>query len=201
MVAKRYVDVFEAYDRFAKGHKVEESVWDYEVIPKSASAMKKRYDLDFRGGIIPTDQDMVDRLFLAGVDFLLTNGIYNKDTGRVMTITEDELYEGLKMAPKSLRLGTGKERCKCKARHGNSATRPIIEGGPTGSPVSESVYEAMIQSYAQEPMVDTIVSGVLNTIEGHAAETNSPWELKATMAEIRHVRQATALAGRPGMCI
>ncbi len=201
MVAKRYVDVFEAYDRFTAGPRIDESTWDFEVIPNSASMMKERYDLKFGKGILPTDQDMVDRLFLAGVDLLLTNGIYNRDSGRVLSITEDELYEGLKMAPKSLKLGKGKERCKCKARHGNSLRRPIIQGGPTGAPVSETLFEPLIESYAHEPMVDTIVSGVMSTIDGRTPETNSPWELKATMAEVRHVRQAATLAGRPGLCI
>lgn len=201
MVARRYLDVFETYDRFAEGKKVTEQEWDYEIIPNNATLMKKRYEIDFGDSIIPMDQDLVDRLFLAGVDMLITTGIYNTDLKTCLSIEEDELYEGLKMAPKKLKLGKGKDRCTCKARRGNSIRKPVIQGGPTGAPVSEPIFTQMIESYAREPTVDTIVSGVLNTVDGHPAMANTPWEIKATMAEVRYNREATRRAGRPGMCI
>ncbi len=201
MAARRYVDVFEAYDRFTQGDKVQEPYWDYNIVHSTAVLMKDRYDLDFGGNIVPEDQDMADNLFLAGVDMLLETGIYNIDLGRVMHIDEDELYEGIKMAPRKLNIGHGKDRCKCKARVGNSKKRPIIQGGPTGAPVSEEIFTSIIESYADEPMVDSIVSGVLETVDGHQVLTNTPWEIKATMAEVRYVREAVANSGRPGMGI
>lgn len=118
-----------------------------------------------------------------------------------MYLTEDEILEGIRKAPKKISLGYGKERVTCKSRHGNSQRRPIIEGGPTGAPVSEEIFSAMMQSYVQEPVVDTLVSGVLNTVCGQPATTNTPWEIRATLAEIRYVREACTLCGRPGMCI
>ena len=201
MTAKRYIDIYEAYDRFYDGERIREDQWDYSIVPMNASQMKEKYDISFGPDIIPTDEDLCERLFLAGVDMLLTTGFYNTDLGRVMHITEEELFEGLKMAPKKLTLGSGKDKRKCKARRGNAVRKPIIQGGPTGAPVSENIFVPMIQSYAQEPVVDTIVSGVLNTVNGHPATTNTPWEIRATMAEVRYVREAMLMAQRPGMCI
>jgi methylamine--corrinoid protein Co-methyltransferase len=201
MVAKKRVDIYEAYDRFYEGEKVREDLWDYTIIPSNASAMKEKYDISFGPDIIPSDPDLSDRLFLAGVDMLLTTGLYNYDLGRVMHISEDELYDGIKAAPKRLTLGFGKEKCECEARRGNDLRKPIIQGGPTGAPVSEEIFVPMIQSYVQEPVIDTIVSGVLNTVNGHAVSTNTPWEIRATMAEIRNVREASRMSHRPGMCI
>ncbi len=202
MASRKYVDVFEAYDRFSEGDRIPEETWDYQIIPSNARLMRERYDINFsKTDIVPTNADLIDRLFLAGIDMLMTTGIYNTDFNRVLKLEEDEIYEGLKMAPKKLSIGSGKEKVKCKARRGNAMRRPIIEGGPTGAPVSEDIFEAVIESYAQEPCVESIVSGVLNTVGRHAAVTNTPWEIKATMAEIRHVREATTLAGRPGMGI
>ena len=201
MTAKRYVDIYEAYDRFYEGKRVREDQWDYSIVPTNASLMKEKYDISFGPDIIPTDDDLCERLFLAGVDMLLTTGFYNPDLGRVMHITEEELFEGLKMAPKKLSLGSGKDRVKCKARRGNARRKPIIQGGPTGAPVSEDIFVSMIKSYAQEPVVDTIVSGVLNTVNNHPATTNTPWEIRATMAEVRYVREACLMSQRPGMCI
>ena len=43
-LAKR-VTVFDIYDRAKTGEKMEESVWDYQVIPQTASKLKKKYNL------------------------------------------------------------------------------------------------------------------------------------------------------------
>ena len=201
MTAKRYVDIFEAYDRFFKGERVTENDWDYNIVPKAAADIKEKFNISFGRDIIPTDEDLCERLFLADIDMLLTTGFYNTDLKRVMRIDEDELFEGLKMAPTKLQLGSGKDQRECQARRGNARRKPIIQGGPTGAPVSETSFVPMIRSYAQEPVVDTIVSGVLSTINNHPATTNTPWEIRATMAETRYVREACLLAQRPGMCI
>jgi methylamine--corrinoid protein Co-methyltransferase len=41
----------------------------------------------------------------------------------------------------------------------------------------------------------------MSTIDGHAPTANTPWEIKATLAEIRAVREGAARAGRPGIAI
>ena len=201
MTARRYVDVFEAYDRFIAGPRLSENDWDYKVVPEAASVMKERHSVKFTRDTVPEDPDLIDNLFLAGVDMLLQTGLYNSDMGRVMKITEDEIYEGIKMAPRRISLGSGKDKCKCEPRVGNSKNRPVIQGGPTGTPITESIFTSVIESYAGEPMVDAIVSGVLDSVNGHPVVTDSPWEIKATMAETRYVREATANSGRPGMAI
>ena len=201
MTAPRYVDVFDTYNRFISGDRILEKDWDYYLLPNNASLMKRRYEINFGSEIIPEDQDMLDRLFVAGIDMLITTGVYNRDTGTRLKLTEDEIYEGLKMAPKKLTLGEGKDAVECTARRGNSMNKPIIEGGPTGAPVSEAIYPTLIESYAQEPMVDAIVTGVLETVKGHPSVKNSPWEVRATMHELTYAHNALIAAGRPGMAI
>lgn len=132
---------------------------------------------------------------------LATTGFYNTDLGRVLSLTEDEIYEGIKRAPKELTLGSGKDQCICRKRLGNADFKPLVEGGPTGAPVSEEIYIPMMRSYAQESTVDLLVSGVLNTVDGYPSTTNTPWEIRATLAEIRYVREAALMANRPGLGI
>lgn len=201
MVVPRALDIFESFDRFVSGKKVREDVWDYVTVPKNALAMKEKYDINFDDKIVPEDEDLIDRLFLAGVDMLATTGFYNTNLGRALVVTDEEIFEGMKKAPKKIRMGTGNERVTCKARRGNSRKKPTIQGGPTGAPVSEEIFSAMMQSYAQEATVDTLVSGILNTIGGKPSTTNTPWEIKATLAELRYVREACSMTGRPGMGI
>lgn len=201
MVAPRALDIYESFDRFASGKKVREDTWDYVTVPTNALAMKEKYKISFTDKIIPDDDDLKDRLFLAGIEMLVCTGFYNTNLGRVLSVSEEEIFEGLKKAPKKVKMGRGNERVSCKARKGNSKRKPIIQGGPTGAPVSEEIYQNMMQSYAQETAVDTLVSGILNTVSGRPSTTNTPWEIKATLAEIRYVREACSMAGRPGMGI
>lgn len=197
----RPVDIFEAYNRFAVGKKVREDTWDYITVPTNALEMKEKYNISFGKDIVPDDDDLSDRLFHAGMEMLVTTGFYNTNLGRVMYLTEEEIIQGIRKAPRKITLGSGKDQVVCESRQGSQSRPPIIEAGPTGAPVSESVFQAMIQSYVQEPVVDTLVSGVLNTVCGQASTTNTPWEIRATMAEIRYIREACSLCGRPGMGI
>jgi methylamine--corrinoid protein Co-methyltransferase len=201
MTVSRALNVFDSFDRFVTGSKVREDTWDYVTIPTNAMNMKEKWNISFDNKIIPEDDDLSDRLFHAGLEMLAVTGFYNTNLGRALSISEEEILEGIKSAPKKIRLGRGKEMVSCKSRHGNSRRKPIIQGGPTGASVSEDMFSPMMQSYAQEATVDVLVSGVLNTVSGHPATTNTPWEIKATLAEIRYVREACCMVGRPGMGI
>jgi len=201
MAPARPLSVFDVYDRFMKGKKVTEAEWDYQIIPTNAAAMKKKYNIKFGKEMIPEDKDLKNRLFQAGMEMLVTTGFYNSDLGRVMNITEEEIREGIKKTPTKLLLGEYRDAARFEPRHGNDRRKPIIQGGPTGAPVSEEVFVQVMQSYAQEATVDTLVNGVMATIEGHSATTNTPWEIKAELAELRAVREARIRAGRPYMAI
>lgn len=201
MSAQRSSDIFETFDRFNVGRKVREDSWDYSVVPTNAMLMKEKYNVEFGTDIISTDPDLLDRLFAAGIEMLATTGFYNTDSGRVLTLNEEEIYSGIKKSPKSVKIGNGNQQIVCSGRRGNSRKKPIIQGGPTGAPVSEEIFGSLIQSYAQEPVVDTLVSGVMSTVNGHAPSPGTPWEIRATMAEIRQIRQATAMSCRPGLGI
>ena len=201
LAVSRALTICDVYDRFQTGEKVSESDWDYKIIPTNASELKVKYKLDFGKSIVPEDKDLMNRLFEAGMEMLVKTGFYNTDMGRVLKITEEEIWEGIKKTPTSLVLGEGKDSAKFEPRHGNSSKKPVIQGGPTGAPVSVEVFVQVMQSYAQEAIVDTLVNGVMSTIEGRPAITNTPWEIKATMAELRAVKEARVRAGRPYMAI
>jgi len=195
------LSVYETFLKSERGQKMPESHWDNRVVPEAAKEIKEKYAIEFSSELIPTDKALIDNLFLAGLEMLVSTGVYNTDTGRVIKISESEVMEGIKKAPKRLTFGEYRDAVTMEPRHGNSRLKPVIQGGPTGSTVSEEVFLPMIQSYAQEPVVDTIVNGVMATIDGIPATTNTPFELKATLAEIRAIREACNRAGRPYMGI
>lgn len=199
MAATRALTITDVYDRFVKGKKVKAEDWDYKVIPENLTALKQKYNLSFGKDIIPEDKEVKENLFNAGLEMLVTTGFYCQDLGRVMHVTEEEVWEGIKKTPTKLILGEGKDIARFYPRHGNSPVKPIIQGGPTGSPISEDIFVQVMQSYAQEGVVDTLVNGVMTTIEGHPAKTKTPYEIRATMAELRATKEARVRAGRPGL--
>lgn len=199
MTAQRALTITDVYDRFVKGKKVKAEDWDYKVIPENLTALKQKYNLSFGKDIIPEDKEVKENLFNAGLEMLVTTGFYCQDLGRVMHVTEEEVWEGIKKTPTKLILGEGKDIARFYPRHGNAPVKPIIQGGPTGSPISEDVFVQVMQSYAQEGVVDTLVNGVMTTIEGHPAKTRTPYEIRATMAELRATKEARVRAGRPGL--
>ena len=199
MAATRPLTVTDVYERFVKGKKVPESEWDYTIIPQNLTALKEKYHIDFGDEIIPEDPEVKDALFQAGLEMLVETGFYCQDLGRVMKVTEEEVWEGIKKTPKKLILGEGRDIARFYPRHGNSPVKPIIQGGPTGSPVSEEMFIKIMQSYAQEAVVDDLVDGVMDTVEGKKAKSGTPYEIRATMQELRMTKEARTRAGRPGL--
>ncbi len=200
MAATRALTITDVYERFVKGKKVPEADWDYKIVPENLSALKEKYNIKIDPNtIIPEDKELINNLFQAGLEMLVTTGFYCQDLGRVMKVTEEEVWEGIKKTPTKLILGEGRDIARFYPRKGNSPVKPIIQGGPTGSPISEDVFVKIMQSYAQESVVDDLVNGVMTTIEGKPAKSRTPYEVRATMAELRATKEARIRAGRPGL--
>lgn len=211
MVRARFLMLTDVYDRAVTGEKMDEKKYDFKVIPEITEKMCKEYDLWPAGAIakssfVPESNDQADRIFRAGWDLLVECGQYNIDTNRIVKVADDEVREGLKRCPKELWLGGpgGKDAAHMiprKVDGVNYEVKPLTQGGPTGAPITEPVFIKLMQSYAQEACVDTIVDGVLNTIEGVPGLPETPREVKAVMSEVTWIRIACMEAGRSGMAI
>lgn len=202
MALTKKVTVFDVFDRAKSGQKVDENVWDNKIIPQTASRLKEKYGIKMdKKVMVPTDKTLINNLFKAGLEMLVECGVYCMDTGRVIKYTEEEVLTSVTSAPSRVLLGEGKDAVMLECRSFEDSRPPLIQGGPTGAPVSEDVFIANHQSYAQEPLVDAIVDGVLQTINGHDPVPGSPWEIAAVKSEAIMVRAAQLRAGRPGMSL
>ena len=200
MGVKQKAGVFESYDRALLGPKIEEKEWDRKVIPEAAKKLKEKYKLNFDlKRIIPTDDDLVDRLYQAGLEMLVTCGTLCTDTGRVINYTEEEVLNAVAGAPREIVIGEGRDARRMVARYGNDPCPPLNQGGPTGAPVSENIFIETHEAFAKEPLVDCIVNGVFDTIYGHPLASHTPWDIAAAKAESLALREAVRRAGRPGM--
>ncbi|SDF58544.1 hypothetical protein SPACI_001370 [Sporomusa acidovorans DSM 3132] len=200
MAIAKKLTVFDIYERAKTGPKVEEKEWDFKVIPQTAAKLKKKYGIKMdKKQIIPTDKELINNLFKAGLEMLVECGIYCIDTNRVIKYTKDEVLAAIESAPTRAIYGEGKEAVVMAPRSYTDKKAPIIQGGPTGAPCSEEHFLAIHQSYAQEPLVNTIVDGVLQTIKGYDPVPGSPHEIAAVKSEAILVRAAQDRAGRTGM--
>jgi methylamine--corrinoid protein Co-methyltransferase len=97
MTYRKSFDVYDFYDRAKTGEKITQDDWDLMVLPSKTMELKQKYGLDFKGEFVPTDKDMMEKLFKAGFELLLECGIFCTDTHRVVKYTETRSGMLLKM--------------------------------------------------------------------------------------------------------
>jgi methylamine--corrinoid protein Co-methyltransferase len=200
--ATRLLDIL---DRAYGGTIVDEKEFDLKVVAGGVASALHKYGIRFDPAhIIQSDDDMNDRLFQAAVEFLMSAGVFNKSTQRLMTFTRREIEEALKWAPTSVPYGEGPD-ARLLVRRGIGDPRPPqVSGGPIGTPLTEDQWIPIMQSYWQEPIIDLVVPGTLSTCFGREVRSRSPWEIVASWQEARFGEEAARRAGRPGiarMCV
>jgi methylamine--corrinoid protein Co-methyltransferase len=189
-------------DRAYDGPPCDERDFDLKHVAAGVARVVKEHDVKFdRSTIIQQDDAMIGRLWEASLDFLENCGVYNTSTSRRMMFTRREIEEYLASAPREAIIGEGRDARTEVYRSVEDPHPPIIIGGPVGSPLSEDMYVPIMQSYIQEPIVDTTTPGTLDSTYGREPRTQSPYEVVAAWQEVDLIFDAARRAGRPGMAI
>ena len=192
-------------DRVYSGPIVDEKKFDLQHVAHGVARAIREHDIKFdKDHIIQQDDELIDRVFEAALDFLEQCGIYHKDTQRLVTFTRSEIEEALQQAPSQVTIGEGPDSRVFQNRQVEDSRRPQVSGGPIGTPLSEDQYLPIMQSYWQEPIIDLVVPGCFSTIMGREIRSNSPLEIVASWHESRQGLEAARKAGRPGiarMCV
>jgi methylamine--corrinoid protein Co-methyltransferase len=76
-----------------------------------------------------------------------------------------------------------------------------MHSGPTGTPTGEEFHGLILQSCAQEPLVDCLGHGSVATYMGQMIIPGSPLEILAAQRDAVQARESVRKAGRPGMHI
>ncbi len=193
--------VLEFYDRALTGRRVEEKEFDMHILPGKLRELTQKYDIAYNPEEpVPQDMDMAKRAFEAALELLTEVGIYCRDTKSIIPIGAEEIKEALRNAPTSHAIGEGAEEVHCYVRDLGDKRRPIIIGGPGGTPLSEENFIDILTSCAIEH-IDGIITGALRTLFGRKIRANEPLELMACHYEALWAREAVRRAGKPGMSI
>jgi len=187
--------------RSEAGPYIKESDFDMKItrrIPELIQEYGLTYDPNV---LVPADDDLANRLFQAGMDLFLEMGVYNMSTQRRILFSKDEIEEALALIPRSFTVGTGKDAVVMRHRGVESEIPCLIHSGPTGTPCSETYHPFILESCAQEPLVDCLGSGSVSTYQGEKIIPGTPLEILAVERDAAVAREATRKAGRPGMHI
>jgi len=197
--AGRLLDIL---DRMEKGPVTDEKEFDTRYVAANVKRLVKEYEIKFDGvNLINTDDAMADRCFQAGLELAEKAGVLCTSNGRRLVWSRREILDTIKYAPSSIVIGTSHDAHREYRRDPEDPRPPTVIGGPIGQTLPEDLFLPIMQSYIQEPIVDTIITGTLETVYGRDPRTKSPWEILVGWREAELVFEAARRAGRQGIAI
>ena len=158
-----------------------------------------KYDPKFP---ISSDNGLADEIFKAAFDLFLDVGAYCKDTERIIRFDENELREGLRLAPSKVVLGEGQDAKALVPRKPEDKTPPWCFLGAGGGPVSsDEVFTGLVEGYASIPEANSVTTPALTTVSGLRIRPRSPLEALGAIRNAVLAREAMRRVGRPGLPI
>ncbi len=189
-------------ERAETGPMMEEKEFELRLVAPTIRKLVKKYGIKFdRETIVPSDNDLADRVFEAGMELAAEIGVFCQTTSRRITWTRDELAEGLRYCPSEALMGDGADAVTARSRVPEDVRPPLISGGAYGVVVPEDLFVPLMLSYAQEAVIDIIDNGNLESVYGYPVKAASPWEALGGWREAELSMQVINRAGRPGLCV
>jgi len=187
-------------DLSTSGEYLDEETWDLERVAITTRQMVKKYSISWDPlSPVPSDPNLLESIFHAGIELAGLLGVYVRDTQRIVKYTSDEILLGLETMPTELTMGDGKDIRTLFSRKVMDDRPPLVWGGSPGTSLPEDMFLAIETSYASENNIDMLSTGSLASVDGREVRTGTPLELLATQRELSLLRKAIENAGRPGM--
>ncbi|NTV91076.1 MAG: monomethylamine:corrinoid methyltransferase [Clostridiales bacterium] len=197
MNTKKYLEICE---RSNTGTKTTKEEWDIDHVIDSVRDIVDEYDFSWdKNVLVPVDDKLLDQMFEAGRKLVCKTGIYNMSTSRIISLSPEEIDEGLKNMKTELVMGEGKDAFTLHARKIEDTREPAIWAGNPGCPTPEEIFYENVLSAAKEPIIDLLTCGSLIDVDGFAVKGNHPTEVLATCRELEYLHKALREVGRPGM--
>jgi methylamine--corrinoid protein Co-methyltransferase len=192
----------EVLHRAEVGPIIEETDFERRMVAPAIKRSIQKYGIQMvQGAPVPSDDDLADRVFQAGLELAAEIGLYCQSTSRRITWTLAELEEGLRFCPGETIMGFGNDAVVCRARKPEDTTAPVIIGGAYGVPFPEHLFVPIMLSFAKESIIDVIENATLETVYGYPIKAGSPWEVVGGWREAELSMEVINRAGRPGLCI
>lgn len=195
-----HVDMWDIWERAEEGPICPAKDFDLKVVAAKTRELVKKYDIKYDPErVVPTDDDLIDRIYEAGVELLAEAGVLCADTEKVIQFTREEIEDTLDLYPGRVTLGEGQEAVEWLHRGIEDWREPRITGGLVASPVSEGIMPLVYEAYAREPALDLFAPGTPSTVRGKVVKPGTPLEMYAEKLHVATIREAFRRAGRPGL--
>jgi methylamine--corrinoid protein Co-methyltransferase len=201
-MAKHRSRLLEVLHRTETGPMLEEAEFERNLVTPTIKKMVEKYKIKFdQGNLVPSDDDLADRVFQAGLDFAAEVGLFCQSTSRRIVWSRKELEDGLRFCVSEVVMGAGNDAVVNKARVPEDITAPTIIGGAYGVPFPEDLFVPVMLSFAKESVIDVIENATLETVYGHPIKAGSPWEVVGGWREAELSFEVLNRVGRLGLSI
>jgi methylamine---corrinoid protein Co-methyltransferase len=196
------VTVQEIWHRAEKGATCPVKTFDLKIVFPKVQELVRRYEITYDpNSIVPTDDELIDRVYEAGLELLVDVGVLCVDTEKLITFTREEVEGTISLAATRVTVGEGKEAVTIRHRAIEDPSLPFIMAGPHFVPISEDLQLRVYEAYGREPAVDSLVLGTETKVAGLEVKPGSVSEMRAAKQNVAAVREGFRRAGRPGTCI
>ncbi len=188
--------------RAETGPLLNEKEFDRRVVAATVKRLVEKYHIRYNPAeIVPSDDDLADRVFQAGVELAVEAGVFCQSTSRRILWTRAEIDEGIRTCPTQATLGTGGDTVVVRSRTPEDGQTPMIAGGAYGVLAPEEMFVPMLLSYAREAAIDVVDPPSLETAYGMPIKGASPLETLAGWREHELSMEAVRRAGRGGISV
>ncbi len=194
------ISLLEVAERTQTGDKLEDKKWEKEFFT-TISDLVKKYGIVFPGGdrFINLDDDLAERAFAAGVEFLEKMGVYCVSTRRRVRFSREEIETAIREAPTEIIMGAGRDQRVWKQRKVQGSEYLNVCPGHH-SPFTEDLAGLVVKNFAQIPRTDFIEGFNFTTVDGREI-IGTPMEVYASRREMAWMRDGVSAAGRPGLAV
>ena len=195
-----YMDVLK---EIHSGPIVSERDFDLKIFAPKLAEVLKAHEVKFDPeNPVPADDGLADDVWKAAKEFYCDVGTYCLDTERIVRFDENQITQTLKTAPREFTFGEGKERKTLTQRKPEDKTPPWCFLGAGGAAVSsEENLLSLVENYAAIPVIDSLTSPALTSVDGARIVGGSPLEIYGAIRAVGLARQALSRAGKPGLPI
>jgi hypothetical protein len=116
-----------------------------------------------------------------------------------MRWSREELETRLAAAPDKVTAGLGSDSVDVLKRRPGDRARVTVWGGPFGVPVSEALFQTVLESYAKETLIDILDNTTLLSTHSRPIRAGSPWEAVGAWQEAQQTLEVIKKVGRPGL--
>ncbi|MFC1931599.1 monomethylamine:corrinoid methyltransferase [Chloroflexota bacterium] len=195
------ISLLEIAERTQKGRKVDENEWNMSLF-KKINELIERWDIPKYTPEMPflnLDDSILERVYQAGVDFLVEHGVYCISTGRVIEFSRNEVLEAIKDSPSEVMVGGGIDRRVMKQRQ-VEGKEPLNFCPGHHSPFTEELAPLVVKNFAQIPRTDFIEGFNFMQVDGREI-MGAPLEVYAARRQMAWMREGVRKAGRPDLSI